>query len=139
MSSSKKRRENFTEKLEISRRNFLAGGSAMATSAAMLMATAAPAHAVVNGRVSPLIADQTGSAHIKRIEYSDSCLGTSRIVGPIEYPSQMEMGFSRVARGLVGETEEIRKENQMEFISLKVRGQWNLVIMRKQERSLLRK
>jgi len=95
MMSEKKKQEQ-REQFLATRRQFLKLGPAMAGAAGLL--------SVMNKRhVAEAATKEVLGAGVRSLGYEEGWLGTSKIVGPIQRTSEIDIGFYKAARGLFGE------------------------------------
>lgn len=97
--STDKRKEEFHKALDYSRRAFLGGFGMFAASAAFVNLKG-EAHAA--NEITPHRPERYGSAYTKFVKTTESNLGSSRIVGPIEQISEAQTGFNRAYLGEFG-------------------------------------
>jgi reductive dehalogenase len=109
MDSKKKRKEQFHDKLEMTRRSFLGGTGVLAASAALVTLRGREAHAATSNSVSAQLPDRYGSAHVALVPTTEKNLGSSRIIGPIKQISEKQTGFSRAALDEWGRAEAVKR------------------------------
>lgn len=96
MSRMEKERGQQREEFLSTRRDFMKLGAGMAGAAGLF--------SLMNQRhVAQAVSPSELGIGVKQLGYEDGWLGTSRIVGPIQPSSEIDIGFYKAARGLYGE------------------------------------
>jgi len=106
----RKRKEQFHNNLEMSRRAFLGGTAGVM--AASTVALTVPAKTAIAGPptvITPHRHNPFGSASVRFVPTTEQNLGTSRIYGPIKRPSELDTGFNRAHQGHWGKDEGLKR------------------------------